>query len=184
MLNIQWWTMIDIHWLMMGIGIKPAVYGQLNWELAFKLISVITKGMHRYMSDMVWCFFGYICFEIENEGFDIEKNQLRAPTCALSCTMCAQFMATSFSGEAMIIRFWGPSFSDQPVPKIIWMLRGRDCFQPVPKMNVVDFSLLEWMEGLKRRCGVLSCMTCDMRGLCHGNRALKACDWKEIRGRK
>jgi hypothetical protein len=35
--------MVDIHWLMMGIGIKPAVYGQLNWELAFKLISVITK---------------------------------------------------------------------------------------------------------------------------------------------
>ena len=39
-------------------------------------------------------FSGYICFEIENEGFDIDKNQLCAPNCALSCTMCAQFMAT------------------------------------------------------------------------------------------
>jgi hypothetical protein len=132
----------------MGIGIKPAVYGQLNWELAFKLISVITKWRYRYRSDMVWCFFGYICFEIENEGFDIEKNQLRAPTCALSCTMCAQFMAT-WMGKRWSSDSGVPHFQTSLFQRSFgWYVKGTVFF--VPKMNVVDFSLLEWMEGLEK----------------------------------
>ena len=111
--------------LMMGIGIKP-VHGQLNWELALKLISNITKWRCRYRSDMVCFFWWYLLRNWKWRIWYWEKPIACAYLCPFLHHVCPIY--GHLNGEAMIIRFWGPSFSDQPVPKIIWMVRGRDCF--------------------------------------------------------
>ena len=167
--------------LMMGIGIKP-VHGQLNWELALKLISNITKWRCRYRSDMV-CFF-----------LVIFASKLKMTDLILRKTNCVRLLVPFLA--PCVPNLWPLEWGSDD-----HQILGSLIFRPACSEDHLDgtwkglFSLFQrWMwliflcwsawRGL-RRCGVLNCMTCDMRGLCHGNRALKAWgDWKEIRGRK